>query len=293
MTLGEKIKYLRKKRGMTQSDLAGEFMTRNMLSQIERGAALPSMQTIEHMASVLRVDPSVFFDCGRSVEELEAKELVDEIKGYYADNKYAMCIRIASSVSDLPEKDEISLILYDCFYREGILRFENSDLKGALDYLNKAEEYAKQTVFPAFYEGRICFMKELIDAYTSKSHIVPGSLLTAVSYEPDNFYEYVLYVLLKTLIENNQIDRAVAIYDIVRFKNEGYRIHLNARLAATRFNYERAKQLLLSVVDRENEFTSPFLFEVYEDLERYCKALEDYETAYRCAIIKENYRFGS
>ena len=293
MTLGEKIKYLRKKRGMTQSDLAGEFMTRNMLSQIERGAALPSMQTIEHMASVLKVDPSVFFDCGSSVKELEGKELVDEIKGYYADKKYGMCIRLASSVSDLPKNDEIALILYDCFYREGVLRFENSDLRGALDYLNIAEEYAQQMVFPAFYEGRICFMKELIKAYTSKSHIVPISLLTAVSYEPDNFYEYVLYVLLKTLIENNQIDRAVAIYDIVRFKNEGYRIHLNARLAATRFNYERAKELLLSVVDRENEFTAPFLFEVYEDLERYSKALEDYETAYRCAIIKENYRFGS
>ena len=134
-------------------------------------------------------------------------------------------------------------------------------------------------------------MEELIEAYINKSHVVPVSLLTAISKEPDNFYEYVMYILLTTLIENNQIDRATAIYDTVRIKNEGYRLHINARLAATRFNYERAKQLLLSIVEREVEFSSPFLFDVYEDLERYCKALEDYETAYRCAKIKEKYRY--
>ena len=290
MTLGETKKYLRKKRGMTQQELAGNFMTRNMLSQIERGAALPSMQTINHLASGLKVDPAVFFDCGISVEELEEREIVAEIKRYYGDKKYAMCIRVAES-SNPPNNDEICLILYDCCYREGVLRFENSDMQGAMDYLCRAETYAQKMVFPAFYEGRILFMKDMITAYVQNSHLVPFSLLTAVSHEPDNFYEFVLYVLLKTLIENNQIDRAVAIYDTVRIQNEGYRLHINARLAAARFNYERAKQLLLSIVDRENEFSKPFLFDVYEDLERYCKALEDYETAYRCATIKENYRY--
>lgn len=291
MTLGEKIKYLRKKRGLTQQQLAEGHMTRNMLSQIERGAALPSMQTIEHMAAVLCVDPSVFFKCGIAIEQIEAKEALDEIKRYYADKKYAMCIRLASA-NTVRIGDELGLILYDCYYREGMLRFEQSDLNGALDYLKKAETYAQSTVFPCFYEGRISFMAELIDAYINKSHVVPVSLLTAVSREPDNFYEYVLYVLLTTLIENNQIDRATAIYDTVRIQNEGYRLHINARLAATRFNYDRAKQLLLSIVERESEFSSPFLFDVYEDLERYCKALEDYETAYRCTIVKEKYRYG-
>ena len=39
--IGEKIKRLRLQRNMTQSDLAGDQITRNMLSRVENGAALP------------------------------------------------------------------------------------------------------------------------------------------------------------------------------------------------------------------------------------------------------------
>ncbi len=35
----------------------------------------------------------------------------------------------------------------------------------------------------------------------------------------------------------------------------------------------------------------PFLYAVYNDLERYCKATEDYEGAYRCAVAKRRYEF--
>lgn len=46
MNLGEKLKQLRRLRGVTQKELAGDFLTRNMLSQIERGVAMPSYATI-------------------------------------------------------------------------------------------------------------------------------------------------------------------------------------------------------------------------------------------------------
>ena len=56
MTLGQKIRQTRLARGLTQKELAGEQITRNMLSQIEHGAAQPSMRTLEYLAAVLNVD---------------------------------------------------------------------------------------------------------------------------------------------------------------------------------------------------------------------------------------------
>ena len=43
MTLGEKIKQARQEAGLSQRQLCGDAITRNMLSQIENGSARPSM----------------------------------------------------------------------------------------------------------------------------------------------------------------------------------------------------------------------------------------------------------
>ena len=43
MNIGEKIKRLRTAKLMTQADLVGDVITRNMLSQIENGVANPSL----------------------------------------------------------------------------------------------------------------------------------------------------------------------------------------------------------------------------------------------------------
>lgn len=52
-TLGKRIKEARLAKKMTQSDVVGGFITRNMLSQIESGTATPSIKTLEYLARVL------------------------------------------------------------------------------------------------------------------------------------------------------------------------------------------------------------------------------------------------
>ena len=53
--IGEKIHRLRVKRKMTQAELAGDQITRNMLSRVENGAALPSLPTVWYLADRLGV----------------------------------------------------------------------------------------------------------------------------------------------------------------------------------------------------------------------------------------------
>ena len=44
MELGEKLRQARMEAGLSQRQLCGDVITRNMLSQIENGAARPSME---------------------------------------------------------------------------------------------------------------------------------------------------------------------------------------------------------------------------------------------------------
>lgn len=69
-TLGATIKKLRKERKMTQSDVAGDQMTKGMLSLIENDKAQPSMENLKYIATKLKVDVSQLLGENQNQEEL-------------------------------------------------------------------------------------------------------------------------------------------------------------------------------------------------------------------------------
>lgn len=62
MTLGEKMKQARLEAGLSQRQLCGDVITRNMLSQIENGSAKPSMATLRCLAGRLGKPVSYFLE---------------------------------------------------------------------------------------------------------------------------------------------------------------------------------------------------------------------------------------
>ena len=84
-TIGDKVKQLRKAKGMTQTDLAGEHMTKSMLSQIENGRALPSMNTLQFLAGRLGTDAGYFLE---GENEAELAPLVRELGQQFKAKKY-------------------------------------------------------------------------------------------------------------------------------------------------------------------------------------------------------------
>ena len=59
MELGQLLKQARLEAGLSQRQLCGDVITRNMLSQIENGSARPSMDTLRYLAA--RLDKPVSF----------------------------------------------------------------------------------------------------------------------------------------------------------------------------------------------------------------------------------------
>jgi len=62
MELGARIKQARLEAGLSQRQLCGDAVTRNMLSLIENGAARPSMDTLRHFSAVLGKPLSWFLE---------------------------------------------------------------------------------------------------------------------------------------------------------------------------------------------------------------------------------------
>ncbi|MEC1177897.1 helix-turn-helix transcriptional regulator [Metasolibacillus meyeri] len=56
LNIGTKIKELRKERKMTLAQVAGDRLTKGMLSLIENGKAQPSMESLQYIASQLEID---------------------------------------------------------------------------------------------------------------------------------------------------------------------------------------------------------------------------------------------
>ena len=62
MKIGEKLRLARLEMGVSQRQLCGDVITRNMLSQIENGSARPSMDTLIYLAGQLNRPVSYFLE---------------------------------------------------------------------------------------------------------------------------------------------------------------------------------------------------------------------------------------
>lgn len=76
MDIGQRLKQARLDLGLTQRQLCGDVITRNMLSQIENGSARPSMDTLRYLALQLGKPMGYFLgedavDSNQEVERLQ------------------------------------------------------------------------------------------------------------------------------------------------------------------------------------------------------------------------------
>jgi len=77
--LGERIRTLRKQRKMTLEALAGDRLTKGMLSQIENNKAKPSMESLEYIAERLGVEVTELLETISSAELRKVLEKVERI----------------------------------------------------------------------------------------------------------------------------------------------------------------------------------------------------------------------
>ena len=111
--IGERIRLERLKHNLTQSQLSGDVITRNMLSLIESGAALPSVETLIHIANTLDIPAGVFFADDEKEEALYTKiQTVSKAKSLFASGKYEECADLCKTVLFDDELTYLALFLH-------------------------------------------------------------------------------------------------------------------------------------------------------------------------------------
>jgi transcriptional regulator with XRE-family HTH domain len=100
MELGQRIKAARLEAGLSQRQLCGEVITRNMLSQIENGSARPSMDTLQYLAAQLGRPVSFFLEEDGAVSPNQA--LMTQARKLYAARDWS---GLLAALEDYREPD--------------------------------------------------------------------------------------------------------------------------------------------------------------------------------------------
>lgn len=137
---GKRIKEARIAKKMTQSEVVGNFITRNMLSQIESGVATPSVKTLEYLADVLDIPVASLMpgdeNDGFAVVSPILNKLLDG-KTYYLNKDYESAVDCLGEPQNADMlRDEYEAILALSYL--GLAK-QNAGLENAA----KAVEYAK------------------------------------------------------------------------------------------------------------------------------------------------------
>jgi len=283
MKLGQKIRRMRKMRGFTQTDLAGDRITRNMLSQIESGAALPSIQTIIYLSERLDVPAGYFLS--DSDDDLAYKKIkcLGEIKAAYKSGDYAACIDMVKKKLGEAD-DEISLILAECNLYLGEQHFSEGAFATCSKYLRASLSHCEKTAYScSWIRARALLFLSATEDIDLPLHNIGGDyeLLAHKSIS----YETFLYMRTLLFADNRNEQIIRYIFDNHKFENPTYRAHIGAKLLMSEGRFLAAADAINNILNKQpKENISTFVkYKLYADLESCYRETNDFEGAYRYA----------
>jgi transcriptional regulator with XRE-family HTH domain len=161
--LGKKLKEARLTKKMTQSDVVGTFITRNMLSQIESGAASPSLRTLEYLANKLELPvhyliseertvslaPDECSACGDPIAALPQLPLFLKCKEAFVRGDCDYVIRQAAALDDPSSLcyDEGAALLARAYLKTAVTLMEAGEYKAAVPQARLAARYGEVGIY--------------------------------------------------------------------------------------------------------------------------------------------------
>lgn len=285
MDIGKKIKSLRGEKLMTQSELAGTEITRNMLSRIENGAALPSLGTILYLAKKLGVPAGYLLSEGDEEFIYNKTSVMKNIKRAYTDQNYELCRDICLSSFDEYD-DELELILTDCCLGVAEESMRNGQLHRACEFLDEAVIHSRQTMFDTTTQRNsisimFCLLKDISPALDSnETDTVPSEDLMHPA-----IFGNILCKYITVILNIKQYDLFTD--DLERHENVNFSaidklfiLHLKARKQLEDGDFKSAHSTLVNVIDSETVPPRLLLYLACADMEICCRETGDYKGAY-------------
>ena len=281
----EKIKELRQLRHMTQTELAGDQITRNMLSLVENGSALPSIPTVVYLSERLGVPAGMLL--ARDDEELMYKKIAElpKIKQLYTAGDYRLCCAMCKNLSEDQQDDEICLLLSKCYFNLARETFNLGKLHQSARYFDMACKYCRATIYgeeqilsaSAVYFEYMMALSPSIDS-ESGNEAYKGSGVSV-----DSFCKYA--IVLKSF-ESGEDCLARKYVESSGDTDKGYIEHIKAKIEMKAGDYRSACERLKKLINSDALDCRVVLYDIFKDLEECCREVEDYKGAYEYSVGK-------
>ena len=263
--IGKKLRCRRNELGLTQAEVAGNVITRNMLSLIEAGKATPSLEVLDKIAATLDVPLSYLFSRSEDSPDTRSDDRLSYAKKLFANKDYGGCINAISETDDVD--DELGYMLtYSSFYRGRDLLFAGS-LVSATEHLERALSLADSSPYVV---DEVLALSKL---YLAVAKNIQSPLLEL---------DAEAFICETAVIIDLDFFKYVVRDDGYSYKCDIYRKHLDARGLIKRYAYTDAIDLLLQIeAEKNTNYNAYVMFGVYSDLESCFKQIGDFENAYR------------
>ena len=251
MPIGQRLKQARLAAGLSQRQLCGETITRNMLSQIENGVARPSMETLQTLAKRLGRPVSYF---------LEESDPVREARQAFAEGAYSRALEALEEAQT--ENDECHYLMALSCLRLAEEAISQGKIPYAVTLLEKCAVAAKKTVyFPEELER----CRQLLLALVSPEKA--EQILTQL--QPDDAH----LLLRAQLALKEDAEYAALLLDAAQDQQSIRWCILRGRAAYGMGQYKAAADYFHRA---ENAGDT----QIYGDLEQCYRQLEDFKMAY-------------
>lgn len=281
MHIGEKIKALRQSKLMTQAELAGNQITRNMLSSIEHGTALPSLPTAIYIAQRLNVPLGYLL--AQEGDELAYRKMtaMPNIRHAFAAGDYAGALSLIQAAQGAGEDDELSFLRAQCEF--GIARNDLCEgrLRSAVAALDRALAAAARTIYDtAWLRARSAVYFRYLSAVsaTLSSDVLDADEIENARALGDDICEYVMALEGVERGYKGAIDEYVA-----RHPGSPYAVRLQTLALMQQEDYSAALAMLEELLPREDLTFGVLLYDVFGDMELCCRKNDDYKRAYEFA----------
>ena len=291
MNIGKKIKELRTEKLMTQSELAGAEITRNMLSRIENEAALPSLGTVLYLAERLGVPAGYLLSEGDEEFTYRKTGAMKNIKKAYADGRYELCRDLCLESFDEFD-DELELILTDCCIGVAEEYMRNGLLREACSYLDEALRHAEKTGYNTVTQKNCALvlfglLKEIspsLDSYEIDTDFSAG-IMSPVMFD-SIFCKYVSVLLDPAKYVSFALEYTDEAVEALSDSDKPYAYHLQARKAMQKKDFKGALKLLDAVMESKIGSQKLLLYFACADMEICCRETDNYKGAYEFAQNK-------
>lgn len=280
MSLGTKIRELRKAHGLTQTALSDGIVTHGMLSRIERDDVTPSLETLLALSDRLDVPPGFLLDPESDLLPAERARAMRTATARFAAGRYAECLEVFEKTGHAPESECAAIYVYAA-YRVGLEAFYAGDFPTARQRLGAAKSALPAAVpLAEVAPERIDFIFLLMEHIDDLEAVVP-----LAADKPDFGFQPALFFSMLRRVEAKESDtvRALLALDCL---DAPYAAFIGAKLKILDYKFIDAI-LTLRPIAASSELPRFLSLLACAAVENCCKTCEDYKGAYEIRDRRE------